>query len=82
LAQEQSLATLSLQVDQRPCINFDNASYRLIYRPDPTASLEPELQTLEVIHAEYARLQEQNRIDLIESQQPDSIVAVNPHSIR
>jgi hypothetical protein len=37
---------------------------------------------LEQIHAEHAQLQEQDRIDLIESQQPNSIVAVNPYSIR
>jgi hypothetical protein len=37
---------------------------------------------LELIREEHARLQEQNRIDLLESQQLDSIVAVNPYSIR
>jgi hypothetical protein len=46
LAQEQSLATLSLQIDQRPRINFDNSTKQIIFNPNPTADLEPQLQTL------------------------------------
>jgi hypothetical protein len=82
LAQEQSLATLSLRIDQQPRINFDNATHRIIFYPNPTASLEPELRTLDEICALHAQIQEQNRIDLLESQQPNSIVAVNPYNIR
>jgi hypothetical protein len=46
LAQEQSLATLSLRTNQRPRINFDNSTQRIIFNPNPTADLEPQLQTL------------------------------------
>jgi hypothetical protein len=46
LAQEQSLATLSLRIDQRPHINFDTSTQRIIFNPNPTADLEPQLQTL------------------------------------
>jgi hypothetical protein len=81
LVQEQSLATLSLRIDQRPRINFDNSTQRIIFNPNPTADLEPQLQTLAQIRAEHAQLQEQNQRDLFEGQQPGSVVAPNPHSI-
>jgi hypothetical protein len=82
LAQEQSLATLSLRIDQRPRINFDTSTQQIIFRPDPTTDLEPQLETLEQIREEHAQIQRQNQHDLIESQQPDSIVAINPYYIR
>jgi hypothetical protein len=82
LVQEQSLATLSLRIDQRPHINFDTSTERIIFNPNPTADLEPQLQTLAQIRAEHARLQEQNQRDLVESQQQGSVVAPNPYSIR
>jgi hypothetical protein len=68
LAQEQSLATLSLRIDQRPRINFDTSTQRIIFNPNPTTDLEPQLQMLAQIQAEHQQLQQQNQRDLIESQ--------------
>jgi hypothetical protein len=80
--QEQSLATLSLQIDQQPRINFDTSTEQIIFNPNPTTDLEPQLQTLAQIQAEHKQIQQQNQRDLIESQQPGSIVALNPYYLR